>query len=165
MRRERVRFIEDGLLPEHVGKTRNASRPDHCAGYGSAAIGKRSNWLLHVLEVRIPAECPITAFECAIDPHVELILKVGIVGRSRVVVSGCRQIGGGRKARQQCLCRRIERRIDDVLSKLLTHIFSTPTVVVEGSKIFDTPVKMPCLSFSVGMVEMRVTPINCLTPW
>jgi len=123
-RRKGVGFIEDGLLAKHVGEAWNTACSNHRAADDSAAIGKWSHRLLHFLEKRIATEGPVPTPECAVNPRVKLVLMVGVVGRSGVVICGGREIGGRGKTRQQGLCGWVQRRIDYVLRKLLSHEFA-----------------------------------------
>ena len=52
-----------------------------------------------------------------------------------------------------------------VIRKLLPHELPADGLSRRRIEYLRNPVKIPCRSASVGIVEMRVTPISCFTPW
>ena len=128
-------LVEDGLLPEDVREADDSTGANDGTGNRAAAIGQWSNWLLHIGEVGVSPKASVVDADGAVDAGVKLVLVVGIVCGATIVVGRCGEVGGCRKAGEQCSGGRIEWRSNDVVGKLLAEV--DPADDGRGGRVVD----------------------------
>ena len=81
-----VCLVKTACCPSHIGQSVNTAGSDDRTRDEAAAVGQRSNRLLHFVVIGVASKCAVPRLVGAVDAQVELALMICVVRGARVIV-------------------------------------------------------------------------------